>query len=264
MAKRYWLKLNAHFFKDSHILYLKTQKNGFEYIYLWQSLLLKCLEVDDSEECGFLRLNEKIPYTPDLLSEIFNLNIDIIKAAIELFVNLGMMEILSDGTLYIESVQKLIGKESESAERVRLHREKKKEIESDTKLLQCNIDVTKCNPILIKNKNKNKKEDEEAELLFFDELWNLYDKKTNRKKAIVSFSKIKAFPDNINQIIIDYVASTPDKKYRKDFTTWLNGECWHDEIYKPPKTPEEIIRDEALQVLAEMRKQDEEKKNGKK
>lgn len=151
VAKKYWLKLNAHFFKDSHLIYLKTQKNGYEYIYLWQCLLLKCLEVEDDKEIGFLRLNEKIPYTPELLSEVFSVNIDIVKSAIDIFFNMGMLEILDNGTIYIEAVQKMLGRESESAERVRIHRERKKLLS-----LQCNNVVTKCNPIENKNKNKSK------------------------------------------------------------------------------------------------------------
>ena len=151
MAKKYWLKLNAHFFKDSHLIYLKTQKNGYEYIYLWQCLLLKCLEVEDDSEIGFLRLNEKIPYSPELLSEVFSMNIDVVKCAIDIFSNMGMLEILENGTIYIEAVQKMLGRESESAERVRLHRERKNQ-----KLLQCNNEVTKCNPIENKNKSKSK------------------------------------------------------------------------------------------------------------
>ncbi len=163
MAKRYWLKTNAHFFRDSHIVYLKSQKNGFEYIYLWQSLLLKCLEVDDESDCGFLRLNEKIPYSPELLSEIFGMNIDVVRAGVDLFVNLGMMSILENGTIYVESVQKMIGRESESAERVRQHRERKK------------LHALQCNPIPvslpIQIKNKSKKEDEEIYLTKILESW---------------------------------------------------------------------------------------------
>jgi predicted phage replisome organizer len=164
MAEKFWLKFNMHFFKDSHMIFLKSQPNGYQYIYLWQSLLLKCLEVDDSSQIGFLRLNDKIPYSPSLLSEVFGMNIDIIKSAIDSFVNLGMIELLEDGTIYIEAVQKMIGRESESAERVRLHRERKSQ-----RLLQCNNDETNCNTMksysksYSKNKNKNKNKNNKTE-----------------------------------------------------------------------------------------------------
>ena len=36
-----------------------------------------------------------------------------------------------------------------------------------------------------------------------------------------------------------YVQSTPDKKFRKDGSTWLHNQCWNDEvvIHKPQNKP---------------------------
>ena len=79
-----------------------------------------------------------------------------------------------------------------------------------------------------KEKNKEEKNIYKSEL--FDKLWNTYDKKTNKEQAIKAFKKIQTFPIDIEQRIINYVKSTPEKKYRKNFATWLNGKCWNDEI----------------------------------
>lgn len=154
MGKKYWLKMGAHFFKGDEMVYLRSLPNGYEYIYLWQSLLLKCLDVVDEQDIGFLRMNDKIPYSPELFSQIFGLNIDIIRSAIEIFVKIGLIEVLEDGTVYIEKVQQLIGKESCSAERVRLHRERKKIRESQ--MLPCNAEIV--------TSNTYKKEEEEVEI----------------------------------------------------------------------------------------------------
>lgn len=135
MAKYKWLKLEDNFFDDDEMVVLRNQKNGYEYIYLWQRLLLKCLKNADmcEDRCGLLRLNDKVPYTPDMLAEIFKMNIDTVKVGIDLFVKLGMVEILDDDTIYIEAVNKMIGKSGESTERVRRLREKRKilQIEQD-------------------------------------------------------------------------------------------------------------------------------------
>lgn len=88
----------------------------------------------------------------------------------------------------------------------------------------------------------------------FNELWTLYDKKTNKVQAVRSFkSKEKLFPENIKDIILDYVRSTPDKQYRKHFATWLNNECWNDEIIIP-KTPEEIEKEKKDAYKAEQKR----------
>ena len=65
----------------------------------------------------------------------------------------------------------------------------------------------------------------------FNKWWTLYDKKRGREKCLIKwkrmtgeeqFACIAATPA--------YVESTPDKTYRKDPLTYLNGKCWNDEI----------------------------------
>lgn len=65
----------------------------------------------------------------------------------------------------------------------------------------------------------------------FDEWWNAYDKKCGRKKAEAKWNRLMPC-DRIACMNATpaYVCATPDKKYRKDPLTYLNGECWNDEI----------------------------------
>jgi len=152
--KRYWLKLHQNFLDSNEIAVLEGEENGHTYILLWLRLLLLCLGKEE-HDCGFMRLNDNIPYSPDLLARIFKMNIDIVRVGIEKFIQLGMLDVLDDGTYYIECIQGLIGKESDSAERVRNHREKKK-------LLLCNGSNVTLKPYKEKEeeKNKSKKEKE--------------------------------------------------------------------------------------------------------
>lgn len=65
----------------------------------------------------------------------------------------------------------------------------------------------------------------------FDLFWNLYDNKKDSKKARDKFLKLKEQDIyKIFESVEKYVKSTPDKKYRKNPTTWINGECWNDVI----------------------------------
>lgn len=140
-SRRYWLKLRQHYFETDHMVYLETVENGDKYAMIWVRLLLLCLK-DTEENAGFLRFNSRIPYDDKLLAKVLRKDIDTIRAAMATFQNLGMIEILDDGTLYIEEVQSMIGSESSSAERVRKHREKKqllqKSIQDSKEALQCN------------------------------------------------------------------------------------------------------------------------------
>lgn len=65
----------------------------------------------------------------------------------------------------------------------------------------------------------------------FEEWWIAYNKKRGRKKAEAKWNKL-SLDDKVACMKATpiYVASTPDPVYRKDPLTYLNGECWNDEI----------------------------------
>lgn len=130
----YWLKLKEEFFTEPDIKLLKSMPNGKDYVILYLQLQLLSLRSE-----GILRYKDIIPYTVDMLSTLTDSNVDIVRSAIKVFEKLQLLEIWDDGTIYLSEMQKLIGTESESAERVRRHREQK------LALLQCNEQVTKCN-----------------------------------------------------------------------------------------------------------------------
>lgn len=65
----------------------------------------------------------------------------------------------------------------------------------------------------------------------FDEWWDLYDKKCGKKKAEEKWNKLTP-EDRIAcyNATPAYVASVSDKQFQKHPLTYLNGECWNDEI----------------------------------
>jgi Mn-dependent DtxR family transcriptional regulator len=80
------------------------------------------------------------------------------------------------------------------------------------------------------NKTINKKDNAQSNELF-EQFWSMYDKKTGKSKALAKWSKMtKQEQDDCLEAIPAYVESTPDKQYRKDPTTYLNGKHWEDEI----------------------------------
>lgn len=66
----------------------------------------------------------------------------------------------------------------------------------------------------------------------FGEFWELYDKKVGDKKKLEA--KWNKLTDKERQDIMNYIPryikSQPDKKYRKDPSTFLNNNAWEDEI----------------------------------
>lgn len=73
----------------------------------------------------------------------------------------------------------------------------------------------------------------------FDKFWSVYDKKQDRAKCEKKWKKLKSSEkQKIFEVLSDYIKSTPDKQFRKNPLTWLNGQCWNDEIQsdEPEKT----------------------------
>jgi len=65
----------------------------------------------------------------------------------------------------------------------------------------------------------------------FNVFWDIYNKKTDTKKCKDKFLKLSTVDiAKILLVVKNYVLSTPDLKYRKNALTWLNGQCWNDEL----------------------------------
>ena len=151
--KYYWLKLKRDFFKRHDIRIIEEMPNGKDYILFYLKLLLESIDHE-----GKLRFSDAIPYNEQMLSVVTNTNVDIVRSAMKIFIELNMMDIFDDQTIYMAEVDKLIGSETKSAERVRKHRESQR-------LLQCNASVTKCNTEIEKETEKEKELDREIEFI---------------------------------------------------------------------------------------------------
>jgi hypothetical protein len=86
---------------------------------------------------------------------------------------------------------------------------------------------------------KEEEELKEDKEILFEQFWNLYDKKVERKNCFNKFINLdlKVIEKIIN-VVPFYVKSTPEVKYRKNPETWINGECWNDEIKETDKKEE--------------------------
>lgn len=120
--KYYWLKLKRDFFKRHDIQIIENMPNGKDYILFYLKLLCESVDHD-----GRLRFNEDIPYNEQMLATITNTNVDIVRGAITVFVGLKMMEVMDDGTYFMNEVQKMLGSETYWAQKKREQREKQLE-----------------------------------------------------------------------------------------------------------------------------------------
>jgi len=116
----YWLKLHKDFFKRHEIRIIEDMPNGKDYILFYLKLLVESVTHE-----GNLRFSDTIPYNEQMLATITNTNVDVVKTAMKIFVELNMIEILDDQTVYMTDVNEMIGSETDWAVKKRLQRAKK-------------------------------------------------------------------------------------------------------------------------------------------
>ena len=123
--KYYWLKLKRDFFKRHDIRIIEEMPNGKEYLLFYLKLLVESIDHE-----GELRFSDTVPYNEQMLSVITNTNIDVVRSAMRLFVELKMIEVMDDETIYMAEVNKMIGSavDNDNANRQRRFREKQKQL----------------------------------------------------------------------------------------------------------------------------------------
>ncbi|WP_106460136.1 phage replisome organizer N-terminal domain-containing protein [Anaerococcus sp. Marseille-P3915] len=123
-SKRYyWLKLPEDFYDDDTIQWIEDQENGAAYVNFYLKLLLKSLS-DDGRLIRYVG-QRLMPYDVKSLARLTNTEQDTVRVALELFVNIGLVERLETGELYMSQIDEMIGKETEAARRKRKHRARK-------------------------------------------------------------------------------------------------------------------------------------------
>ena len=92
----------------------------------------------------------------------------------------------------------------------------------------------------IKKKEKGRCQKDDS-LHSFKTWWDKYNKKTGKEKALNKWGRLKQ-KDQLKclEVVEKYVRITPDKKFRKNPTTYLNGSHWQDEI----EIPKEIMTEQ--------------------
>ena len=117
--KYYYMKLKENFFSDDSIVILEGMPDG----YLYSNILLK-LYLKSIKNQGKLVLNDYIPYSPTMLAQLTGHNVGVMEKALTIFKQLGLIDVLDNGAIYMLDIQNFIGKSSTEADRIRAYRNK--------------------------------------------------------------------------------------------------------------------------------------------
>ena len=216
MAKKYyWLKLKNNFFSQPKIKKLRKIAGGDTYTIIYLKMQLYSLEDDgklyfDGIEENFVEeMALKIDEDPE--------NVGV---TIQFLLAQGLMILCDDNEYLMTETQESIGTESDSAQRVRAHRERK--------ALHCNDTVTLCN---------TEKEIEEL----FERLWKKYPEKKG-KGQVSKKSKERLLDigyEQFERAINRYKEDLKENEWRKPQygSTFFNTgyEDYLDKNYQPPE-----------------------------
>lgn len=215
--KYYWIKLKTDFFNSEQIDFLMSQKNGCQYVVLYQML---CLNTANTQGEMASRVGEMlIPYDINkIVRDTKYFDFDTVVVALDLFKKLGLIYEEENNILKIANFEEMVGSESAWAEKKRIYREKQKqlklgqgednvreEIRDRDKSIEIDIDKDKEN----KENNKTTKdkyfENDDLNSIFIEFLEVRKKlKAVNSPRAINTLiNKLNKYPDDIKYQMIE-------------------------------------------------------------
>ena len=198
MAKKikryYWLKLKEDFFDEDTMGWLEEQDNGKEYCLFYLKLCLKSLKSDGVlvRKVGDML----IPYDVSKIAEITKTQVDIANGALNLLKQIGYIQVLDSGGLFLTQIENMTGSETDAAERQRKSRANKRVPEKGvTMSQQSHTDVTPKSQLghtEKENRERDKELDKDIEKdiekdIDFSYLWSIYPRQVNREETYLEW-----------------------------------------------------------------------------
>lgn len=144
-----WVKLSVGFLDNRKIKQIRKLPSGDSIALVWVFLMCLAGKINDG---GFIRFTEEIPYTDEMLAVEFGMDVNIIRVAMQVFEQYGMVELV-DSAYYLSGWEKYQDQESlekirqQNRNRVARYRERKKYlVESEQKLIPESNDMHKEKP----------------------------------------------------------------------------------------------------------------------
>ena len=198
--KYYYLKLKENFYDTEEMIILQNMPDGYVYSDILMKLYLRSLKNN-----GKLMFKDVIPYTPSALAQVVRHQVGTVEKALKIFQELGLVEILDNGAIYMLDIQNFIGESSTEADRIRNYRARIKhdvqmleqsndkstpEIEKEIKIEKEDNNIYGQNKKILTDNNitlqedKNIERQKEQELIeHFNLTWKIYPNKKGRAKA---------------------------------------------------------------------------------
>lgn len=114
----FYMRLKEQFFNSPELIAVESMEKGYQYSNILLKMYLLSLRGEGRLMAG------TIPYSPEMLARATGHDSETVREAIQLFVDVGLIEILDSGAIYILDIQNFIGQSSTEADRKRAYRER--------------------------------------------------------------------------------------------------------------------------------------------
>ena len=115
--KYYYLKLKENFFNSDEIILIESMQDGM----LFSNILLK-LYLLSLKFNGYLRLNENMNYTAQMIATLTRHEVGTVERALRVFYEFELIVSTADGSIYMADIEGMVGESSTEADRKRLAR----------------------------------------------------------------------------------------------------------------------------------------------
>lgn len=242
--KYYYLRLKDNFFDSDELKILESMKDGYLYSNILLKLYLRSLKND-----GKLVVNDRIPYNAEMLASVTGHQIGTVKQALSIFKDLGLIDVLENGAIYMLDIQNFIGRGSSEADRKREYRQR---IETDRTKVQTKVrEISEKSPPEIEIEL-------EKEIKIEKEIDSSASTTTKRKRfEKPSISDIKQYCIERNNNIdasqfYDYYESNGWKVGKNSMKDWKAAvRTWERSEYRKPNSKKNS-KEDAINVVNEL------------
>ena len=241
--KYYYLRLKDNFFDSDELKILESMKDGYLYSNILLKLYLRSLKND-----GKLVVNDRIPYNVEMLASVTGHQIGTVKQALSIFKDLGLIDVLENGAIYMLDIQNFIGKGSSEADRKREYRQR---IETDRTNVQTNLrQISEKSPPEIEIELEIEKKIEK-------EIDSSAKSTTTKRKRFEkpTLSEIKQYcterNNNVNaEHFFDYYESNGWKVGKNSMKDWKAAvRTWERSEYRKPTTTKKTNTEQTLDAI---------------
>ena len=243
--KYYYLRLKDNFFDGDELKILESMKDGYLYSNILLKLYLRSLKND-----GKLVVNDRIPYNAEMLASVTGHQIGTIKQALSIFKDLGLIDVLENGAIYMLDIQNFIGRGSSEADRKREYRQR---IETDRTNVQTKVrEISEKSPPEIEIEL-------EKDIEIEKEIHSSAKSTTTKRKRFEkpSISDIKQYcmerNNNVNaEQFFDYYESNGWKVGKNSMKDWKAAvRTWERSEYRKPNSKKNS-KEDAINVVKEL------------